>query len=190
MQSGGAATKPSTGSTNTFTITLPAEPAKPVIDFNITTATPQKISWAVPAASTPQFKYNIKINGTVATSVVDLTARSATINTQAGSVVELTLEDILGRTLSKSMTVVVSGIEDKDTGIENWTLAPNPFKDQFSIIHSGSFNVQVFSTLGQLMLNKEVDQNIYIQTAHWPSGLYMVNVLQNKNRYSFKLLKE
>jgi hypothetical protein len=190
MQSGGSATTPSTGSTNTFSITLPAEPAKPVIDFNITAATPQKVSWTVPASSTPQFKYTIKINGAVVTSAIDLAARSATINAKAGSVLELTLEDILGRTLSKSITIVVSGIESEQAGIENWTLAPNPFKDQFTIIHSGSYSVQVFSTLGQLMLNQEADQNISIQAAHWPSGLYMVKVLQNKNSYSFKLLKE
>ena len=190
MQSGGTATIPSTGSTNTFSITLPAEPLKPIIDFNIIAATATKISWTVPTSSTPQFKYTLKIDGTVATSAVDLAARSATINAKAGSVLELTLEDILGRTLSKTITVVVSGLEDEQAELENWMVSPNPFNNQISISHSGSYNLKVFSTLGQLLIEKEVDQTISIPTAQWPSGLYLVNVLQNQNNYSFKLLKD
>lgn len=78
----------------------PPQPNVAPISFSITSATHNHASWSVPASSTPQFSYNVKIDGQSVAYGYDSEVRSVNFNHPGGSSIEVVLEDILGRQVS------------------------------------------------------------------------------------------
>ncbi|WP_103069692.1 DUF3472 domain-containing protein [Aquimarina sediminis] len=106
MQSGGNTSPSFSGNPPlTFTTSTSATPSNPTISFSIQSVSSSTISWSVPLSSTPQFQYTIKVNGTTVKSKIAPEARSTSISAASGSTVEVILEDILGRTSKKSVTI-------------------------------------------------------------------------------------
>ncbi|XP_048252309.1 uncharacterized protein LOC124150990 [Haliotis rufescens] len=83
-----------------------ASPPDPPISFSITKAKPDVVEWQVLASSTPQFHYSIVRNGTQIASGTDTERRSHPIHgARAGDTLEIHLEDILGKTSTKSVKI-------------------------------------------------------------------------------------
>ena len=72
-------------------------PTVPEIDFSISSATRNSVTWALADGSTPQFSYTVN-NQTTSQEVtgIDSEMRRVNIPLSAGEVVKVTLEDILG----------------------------------------------------------------------------------------------
>ncbi|QKX06829.1 DUF3472 domain-containing protein [Aquimarina sp. TRL1] len=111
MQSGGNST-PSFPGTPPITLrtNTNAQPSNPAISFSISTLSSSKITWEVPTSATPQFKYTIKINNNTVQSKIAPETRTAAISATPGSIVELTLEDILGRTTTQTKTITTNSV--------------------------------------------------------------------------------
>ncbi|CAM1363277.1 DUF3472 domain-containing protein [Tenacibaculum xiamenense] len=89
-----------------FNLSTPnTEPATPSINFSISSASTSSVTWNVPTSSTPQFKYTIKVNGAIVASAINPETRSSNITVNENQRVEVVLEDILGRTVTKSAIV-------------------------------------------------------------------------------------
>ena len=117
MQTGGN-TKPSYSGTPpiTFTTKTQSVPKNPIIDFKITNISTNSISWSIPVSSTPQFKYQIKVNGRTVSTGINSEIRSKKISAKNGDTISIILEDILGRTNSKTAIV-----KQKNSRITNGT---------------------------------------------------------------------
>ncbi|PKV49162.1 putative secreted protein (Por secretion system target) [Aquimarina sp. MAR_2010_214] len=106
MQSGGNTSPSFSGNPPiTFNTDTNAAPSNPAISFSIQSVSSSNISWNVPTSSTPQFKYTIKVDGNTVKSIIAPETRSSSISASSGSVVEVILEDILGRTSKHTVTV-------------------------------------------------------------------------------------
>ena len=106
LQTGGNTTPAKvSGQSYTWTVNIPAKPAKPAIQFSIASADNYNLYWTVPASSTPQFKYTITINGAASAAVTEPEARYVAINAPKGAKIDLTLEDIIGNTTTQSITL-------------------------------------------------------------------------------------
>ncbi|WP_108808018.1 DUF3472 domain-containing protein [Aquimarina spinulae] len=124
MQSGGNTSPSFSGNPPiTFNTDTNSTPSNPAISFSIQSASSTNISWNVPVSSTPQFKYTIKVDGSIVKSVIAPETRSSSISASSGSVVEIILEDILGRISKHSITV------------DNSTLTSGTYKITFE--HNG-----------------------------------------------------
>lgn len=83
------------------------QPSNPTITFLFVKANAQNIEWFVPPSSTPQFKFTINVNGAQYVSSIEAERRSYLIPVLKNlDVVELVLEDILGRTASQKKVVI------------------------------------------------------------------------------------
>ena len=104
FQNGGATT-PSYTKNSPISLTCESTSETPVnarINFTIDQVSTTGVAWMVPTSSTPQFKYTILVDGAEIESITDPEARSASITIAEGSVVQVVLEDILGRTTTKT----------------------------------------------------------------------------------------
>lgn len=76
----------------------------------------QSIRWTIPATSTPMYKYTVIVNGEVVSSGQDLSVREASFSAIAtDAVVELQLENILGKVTSYTGTVADGLTNNDDT---------------------------------------------------------------------------
>jgi len=89
----------------------PQTTSKPIIEFAIDSAISSAVNWSVPQTSSPQLKYTITVNGITVNSAFDPEARTAEISVSNGDVVEVTLEDIFGRSASHDITVVSTDVK-------------------------------------------------------------------------------
>jgi len=91
------------------------------------------------------------------------------------------MEDLTGVTLS---------VEDFQK-TNNIQLYPNPTTDVFYINTDSNAQVEVFSILGQKVLQKNIaNSNNSVSVDHLKSGVYMVKVTQNGNTITKKLIKK
>lgn len=81
-------------------------PSNPTISFNLIAFNTKSVGWVLSSGTTPQFKYTVKVDKVVQGSSIDPEARMANINGKIGSVVEITLEDIYGRSSVKTTTLI------------------------------------------------------------------------------------
>jgi len=94
------------GTSHTFHAPTPSHPTEAPIDFTITSAKPNLVTWHVPESSTPQFKYTVHVNGHRVASDVRPEVKSYTIHGgHVGQSVEVTLEDILGNIVSRTVRI-------------------------------------------------------------------------------------
>ncbi|RPH33185.1 MAG: DUF3472 domain-containing protein [Bacteroidales bacterium] len=148
MQAGGSTAKTFTGLPPvSFNVNPGTSPANLAIAFTITSATTSSVSWNVPASSTPQFKYTIKVNGTQVASAIASEARSKSISASSGVTVEVILEDILGRTSSKTATVgggstvtTVKAFDSEETVGENGAAVNAIDNNNSTIWHTKWYN--------------------------------------------------
>jgi len=105
MSSGGNIIPSVDTSATLYRNSTPSSSVKPTIDFAVDAASTTAVSWSVPDSSTPQFKYTIKINGSTVTADEAPEARCILISAEVSDVVEVSLEDILGKTSSESFIV-------------------------------------------------------------------------------------
>ncbi|WMI66824.1 DUF3472 domain-containing protein [Aestuariibaculum sp. YM273] len=127
MQIGGSTTPSFSGTTRTLTTsTYASEPQNPAISFSITGAATNNVIWEVPESSTPQFKFTVKVNDVTVGSEIEPEIRHFNLSASAGDNVEVTLEDILGRTSTISTTVAAGTIDDPIA--TDYTLADGTYK--------------------------------------------------------------
>src|SRR5690554_128715 len=80
--------------------------------------------------------------------------------------------------------------------LENLSVYPNPVEDQLIIENEFAFKdsdqVKVYTLLGQeLKIDKQIDnQYIYINTTSWSSGMYLIEVLVDGKKGSYKVIKK
>jgi len=68
---------------------------------------------------------------------------------------------------------------------------PNPFNHQFSInAINGNYQVKVVNISGQIIHNQNYENNSTIITTNWNSGIYFVNIIQNNQISTSKLIKQ
>jgi len=105
MSSGGNTIPSVDTSAALYRNSTPSSSEKPTIAFAVDAASTTAVTWSVPDSSTPQFKYTIKINGSTFTADEAPEARCIMIAAEVSDTVEVTLEDILGKTSSDTFTV-------------------------------------------------------------------------------------
>lgn len=205
MQSGGNTTPSFTGNPP-LTLSLPASEVLstpntlfPDLNFTIQSLSKNNISWKVAKSSIPQFKYTIKINNSIVASEVNPQKTSVSISANKRDKVELILEDILGRIVSKTKTINSScKSEDIQTlKAETFTLSPNPAKEYVDV-HSSSLSqkeavtVKLTNSVGRTLIEKsgnlDSNQNIRINTESLLPGVYIVELKSNQNISAKKLL--
>src|SRR5690606_35820797 len=80
--------------------------------------------------------------------------------------------------------------------LENLSVYPNPVEDQLIIENEFAFKdsdqVKVYNILGQsIKFDKQIDnQYIYINTTSWSSGMYLIEVLVDGKKGSYKVIKK
>ncbi|MFI5204807.1 MAG: T9SS type A sorting domain-containing protein, partial [Flavobacteriales bacterium] len=78
-------------------------------------------------------------------------------------------------------------ISDFGTGISDVVIYPNPFSSEFAI--SGSFTglveMKLFNSLGELITSVEITSNFKLQTSNFPAGVYFLQ-LENENETATK----
>ena len=58
-----------------------------------------------------------------------------------------------------------------------FVVKPNPTNVEFDIqLSSGSYEVNVFNTIGQLILSKNTEGVLQVNTAEWQNGIYIIKV--------------
>lgn len=87
----------------------------------------------------------------------------------------------------------------KNTGTENISFYPNPIEDQLTFQISEIFftklnasaKVEIYNSFGQLVLTKQISsQNMLIDTKDLCAGIYILNVMNNKETFSKKIVKQ
>ncbi len=83
---------------------------------------------------------------------------------------------------------LVGGIDQKNSF--NATIFPNPASHTFEIELPGNYEIQIFNTLGKLMLSEQIQSWARVSIADFPSGVYMVSIKDDKQTfYQQKLIK-
>ena len=87
-------------------------------------------------------------------------------------------------------------LTNQEYSLENLSVYPNPVEDQLIIENEFAFKdsdqVKVYNLLGQeLKIDKQIDnQYIYINTTSWSSGIYLIEVLVDGKKGSYKVIKK
>lgn len=88
----------------------------------------------------------------------------------------------------------VTGIDLRSYTDAGLDVYPNPFSQELNIQgieKSGSLNVSLFSSNGQLVLQKEFNnlERVTIATSHLPDGIYFLNLRSGESVQSIKVVK-
>jgi N-acetylneuraminic acid mutarotase len=79
----------------------------------------------------------------------------------------------------------------KEVKISSINIFPNPFQDHFSIEKEGIFDIEIYNTFGQKMIEKQVSGFEKIQFNSLPKGVYWLSILNNGQRQHFqKIIKQ
>ena len=74
---------------------------------------------------------------------------------------------------------------------KNLKVYPNPFNNHFSINSiEGKYQVRVINISGQIIHDQNYESNSTIVTNNWNSGIYFVNIIQNNQISTTKLIKQ
>ncbi|MEI8273629.1 MAG: T9SS type A sorting domain-containing protein [Paludibacter sp.] len=79
---------------------------------------------------------------------------------------------------------VASGVESVNADLQGNYIYPNPSRTNLNIYSPfvGLKNVQIYNSIGQLILDRKFPENkISIDTAHFTSGLYVLNIKDNNS---------
>ncbi len=84
-------------------------------------------------------------------------------------------------------------LDVEDLFTTNFKLYPNPFQEkiQFAFEHStDKLTVTIYSIVGKKIITKQLSgTSDFIDTEYLPSGIYILQVVQNKRLKSFKMIK-
>jgi hypothetical protein len=72
----------------------------------------------------------------------------------------------------------------------NIAVYPNPFNDDLTISTNEAINVQFFNTLGQLVIEKNIDKTDVINTQGFAKGIYHVVTTGTSSTKTFKVVKQ
>jgi hypothetical protein len=75
-------------------------------------------------------------------------------------------------------------------GNYNITVYPNPFSDDLTVSTNEPVNVQFFNTIGQLVIEKNINKTDVINTGGFAKGIYHVVITGASNTKTFKVIKE
>ena len=64
---------------------------------------------------------------------------------------------------------------------------PNPFNNQIHIFGEGITNIKVYNAYGRLV-SHEIKASL-INPINWEKGIYIFQITDHKNTYSYKLIK-
>ena len=91
-------------------------PLNPATDVAISAVSNTHIAWSIPLSETPQLKYTVSVNGAVVTSAYGSDVREVAIDiVNTEDVIELELENILGKKTLLSMTVAKGQLASDNT---------------------------------------------------------------------------
>ncbi len=183
-QSGGNSTPSFSGTPpKTFNLSTGSSPSSPTIAFSITSLTNSNVEWLVPVSSTPQFKYTIKVNGVEVASVIATETFNRSIPVISESdIVEVILEDILGRTSSISTTIGTLSNEIVDDPIGS-KIYPNPTSNYINIqmkeYDLKNKALDLFDLKGAKVISKEIKSDgktHKIDISDLPKGIYILRL--------------
>lgn len=173
MQSGGTTTPSFSGTGTSLTNDFPAEPVSTPIEFYFTEVSDSVVSWTVPQSSTPQFKVKIEMS---AETVVDTVATELTtydISDQTGSLVFVTIEDILGNETRKMISISSSELAPKTPA--------NLGVDEFA---SSSFTVSWDEVTNAIEYELEIQKNSLWESAGFTqANTFTFTNLEGRTRY-------
>ncbi|MFM9421610.1 MAG: hypothetical protein RIR06_71 [Bacteroidota bacterium] len=95
---------------------------------------------------------------------------------------------VCGGTLECDYRELTVGINEASASLNNVILYPNPAKDFFTIEGNGIQNVEVYTLTGELVLQSNGKNRI--ETTHFVSGMYLVNIHTSNKTTTKKLIIE
>lgn len=184
MECGGNSTPSFSGTPPVnISVSYGSAPENPAIVFAISSISKNNISWNVPESSTPQYKYTIKVNGNTVSSSINSEKRSASISISNTDVVDVELEDILGKKtkISSSIEGLLS-ISDYENSKQNLEIFPNPSYDgvlnvNFTKTTNIEANIEVFNILGtKIFSSKTTSNKNKLDLSSLLKGVYVLKV--------------
>ena len=95
---------------------------------------------------------------------------------------------------SHDVIVNVSGVGIIDNDITDFRIYPNPVKDKLCIqkaLTSETTHITIFNTSGMIVRNIDSrSEHIQLNVSDLPSGIYLINIIQNGEALSKKFIKE
>ena len=88
---------------------------------------------------------------------------------------------IFSNSCGQNLTEVISPLSNKVI------IYPNPFKNQIHILGEGITNIKVYNAYGRLV-SHEIKASL-INPINWEKGIYIFQITDHKNTYSYKLIK-
>ena len=88
---------------------------------------------------------------------------------------------IFSNSCGQNLTEVISPLSNKVI------IYPNPFKNQIHIFGEGITNIKVYNAYGRLV-SHEIKASL-INPINWEKGIYIFQITDHKNTYSYKLIK-
>ncbi|MBA3682953.1 MAG: T9SS type A sorting domain-containing protein [Bacteroidetes bacterium] len=93
-------------------------------------------------------------------------------------------------TSTVAVTVVIcTGLDPKTNSTYNVIVYPNPFKEELTINAAETIKVQVFNTLGQLVIVKLINGSGTINTTELAKGVYYI-IVKGTGSKTLKIIKE
>ncbi|WP_130736035.1 T9SS type A sorting domain-containing protein [Flavobacterium sp. J27] len=111
-----------------------------------------------------------------------LVLRSNVTGTIVGTVNDFEFDNVYA-----SVSEVLS---NKTYSLQNFTVYPNPTQGQFNITTNEELTVVIYDMVGKIILNqKSIKGTHHFDISNFSNGLYLITLTKNKEKQTYKLLK-
>lgn len=81
------------------------------------------------------------------------------------------------------------GLSTNNLTNADWSIVPNPFVNQLILTVPGATHVDIVDVTGRTIFHQAFNDHLTIETANWPSGIYVVTLQTNKGYINTRIVK-